>query len=56
MNTTPNPSATKKSSGELVGPPPPPELLLLVGDVEAGGGLGDVVADMAVGENADELA
>ena len=24
MNTTPKPKATKKSSGELVGPPPPP--------------------------------
>ena len=24
VNTTPKPSATKKSSGELVGPPPPP--------------------------------
>jgi hypothetical protein len=24
VKTTPNPSATKNSSGELVGPPPPP--------------------------------
>lgn len=24
VNTTPNPRATKKSKGELVGPPPPP--------------------------------
>ena len=27
VNTTPNPNATKKSNGELVGPPPPPPLL-----------------------------
>jgi hypothetical protein len=26
VKTTPNPRATKKSSGELLGPPPPPEL------------------------------
>jgi hypothetical protein len=35
VNTTPNPRATKKSSGELVGPPPPPLLdwvLLPVGE------------------------
>lgn len=33
MKTTPNPKATKKSSGELVGPPPPvlPLLELLTG-------------------------
>lgn len=24
MKTTPNPRATKKSNGELLGPPPPP--------------------------------
>lgn len=31
MKTTPNPSATKNSSGELVGPlPPPPPLPVLV--------------------------
>lgn len=33
MNTTPKPSATKKSKGELVGPPPPE----LADDVAAGG-------------------
>ena len=27
VNTTPNPKATKKSNGELVGPPPPPPLV-----------------------------
>ena len=26
VKTTPNPKATKKSNGELVGPPPPEEL------------------------------
>ena len=41
MKTTPNPSATKKSNGELVGPPPlpPPEADV----VAAGGGTGVVV-------------
>lgn len=34
MNTTPKPSATKKSKGELVGPPPPE---LVTDDVAAGG-------------------
>lgn len=43
MKTTPNPKATKKSSGELVGPPPPPPP-----DVELGAagaeevGIGDI--------------
>lgn len=39
VNTTPNPSATKKSKGELVGPPPVlPPLAPLAGaeDVAAG--------------------
>ena len=44
MNTTPNPRATKKSSGELVGPLLPPLLLLPVG---MGDGVADVVDDMA---------
>lgn len=35
MNTTPNPRATKKSKGELVGPPLPP--LDPVGEGEAEG-------------------
>ena len=35
VKTTPKPSATKKSKGELVGPPPPPELGTV--DVAAGG-------------------
>ena len=34
MKTTPKPSATKKSKGELVGPPPPE---LGAADVAAGG-------------------
>lgn len=34
MKTTPKPSATKKSKGELVGPPPPE---LAADDVAAGG-------------------
>lgn len=56
MKTTPNPSATKKSRGELVGPPPPPpELPLLGGFVAAGGPLAEVVADMAVGQDAGEI-
>ena len=36
VKTTPKPSATKKSKGELVGPPPPPPELGTV-DVAAGG-------------------
>lgn len=39
VKTTPNPKATKKSKGELVGPPPPPPpppLLLPLLDVAAG--------------------
>lgn len=32
MKTTPNPKATKKSNGELVGPPPPPEGFEVVAD------------------------
>lgn len=39
MNTTPKPSATKNSKGELVGPLPPP----LLADVVAAGGPGLVV-------------
>ncbi len=35
VKTTPKPNATKKSSGELVGPPPPPPL---AADVVAAGG------------------
>jgi hypothetical protein len=31
VKTTPKPRATKKSSGELVGPPPPPPLPPLLG-------------------------
>ena len=38
VKTTPKPSATKKSRGELVGPPPPPPPLG-GDDVAAGGGL-----------------
>lgn len=30
MKTTPNPRATKKSNGELLGPPPPPLSLVEV--------------------------
>ncbi len=50
VNTTPKPSATKKSKGELVGPPPPP----LAGDDVAAGavvvleGTGVVAADAAM--------
>ena len=40
MKTTPNPKATKKSRGELVGPPPPPPELDVVGPAGA-----DVVGD-----------
>lgn len=43
VKTTPNPNATKKSSGELVGPPPP---LLLGGDVVAAGMFDDVGVGM----------
>lgn len=32
VKTTPKPSATKNSNGELVGPPPPPPLLELEAD------------------------
>ena len=52
MKTTPKPSATKKSKGELVGPPPP-ELLGTV-DVAAGGptvlldGIEVVAAEVAI--------
>lgn len=49
VKTTPKPSATKKSKGELVGPPPPPELLGAV-DVAAGGAtavLEGIVVDAA---------
>ncbi len=45
MKTTPNPNATKKSNGELVGPPPPPPL---AADVVADGRLvveGDGMSD-----------
>ena len=42
VNTTPNPKATKKSNGELVGPLPllPPELVV------GSGGAADVAEDM----------
>ena len=50
MNTTPKPSATKKSKGELVGPPPPE---LGTDDVAAGGATAvlegvDVTAEVAI--------
>lgn len=41
VKTTPKPSATKKSSGELVGPPPPPPPLG-ADEVAAGGASGSV--------------
>lgn len=49
MKTTPKPSATKKSKGELVGPPAPE----LAGDVVAAGGAlldgsGVVAAEVAI--------
>lgn len=50
VNTTPNPRATKKSKGELVGPPPPP---LFDGD---GGGVDWLVGveeDVADATSAD---
>ena len=46
VNTTPKPRATKKSSGELVGPPPPPPPL------EDGVGAG---ADPPVAVGADDI-
>ena len=51
VNTTPKPSATKKSKGELVGPPPPE---LGGDDVAAGGAIAvlegtvDVTAEVAI--------
>jgi hypothetical protein len=45
VKTTPKPRATKKSSGELVGPPPPPPLLL-GGSVVAKGLSVAIVLDM----------
>ncbi len=44
MKTTPKPNATKKSSGELVGPPPPPPP---VGGVEDAAGT-EVVAVVTI--------
>lgn len=46
VKTTPNPNATKKSNGELVGPPPPPPPLG-ADDVAAGGATGELVAEGA---------
>lgn len=40
VNTTPNPNATKKSNGELVGPPPP-LLPPPLGGAEVTAGLGE---------------
>ena len=44
VKTTPKPSATKNSKGELVGPPPPPEL----GAVVAAGGATEVLEGIEV--------
>ena len=43
MKTTPNPNATKKRRGELVGPPPP--LLPLAGELVAAGGVDGALVD-----------
>ena len=45
VKTTPKPSATKKSKGELVGPPPPPPPPLLAGLLVAGGDASAEVCD-----------
>ena len=44
VKTTPKPSATKKSKGELVGPPPPE----LAGDDVAAGGATALLEDIMV--------
>ena len=44
VKTTPKPSATKKSKGELVGPPPPE----LAADEVAAGGVVGVLEDIVV--------
>lgn len=45
VKTTPKPSATKKSNGELVGPPPP---VLGAAEVAAGGGIEEFEGVVAV--------
>jgi len=47
VKTTPNPKATKKSKGELVGPPPPPLFPPAGEEVAAGGVDGVVIEDVA---------
>jgi hypothetical protein len=46
VKTTPNPSATKNSKGELVGPPPPPPPP--EAEEEAAGGAVDVTVEVAI--------
>ena len=48
VKTTPNPRATKKSRGELVGPPPPPEL-----DVVGPGGADEVAVGDDIGDEVE---
>ena len=50
VKTTPKPRATKKRSGELVGPPPPPEG---GADVVGPGGILEVVVDVDMVDEED---